>query len=680
MGEPSPEGRGQAEDRLNSWKEIAAYFKRDVTTVQRWEKREGMPVHRHVHDRMSSVYASRAELDAWTRERALPSALETGDSDGPLNSALDPSRPSSPASGRKWLHLSALAVILAAVATAMSFWLQRSEYFWRSPIANARFKAIADFGGVAQAAAISRDGRFVAFLSNQEGRMDVWMTQVGSGEFHNLTKGGVAELVNPSVRTLAFSPDGSLVTFWVRKGEGANGGDISIWAAPTLGGPLRPYLEGAAELDWSPDGSRLAYHTAGPGDPLFVSEASRPLEGKLIITAPSGLHSHFPIWAPDGAFLYFVQGSLPDKMDIWRIAPSTGIPEQITSHMGRVSYPVLINRRTLMYLAGNPDGSGPSLYSMDVERRIPHRLTSGFDRYTSLAASADGTSAVATVEIPKRTIWRLPIADSTLPVRAATQISTGANLVHSPRLGPDYQMYVSDTGTGESIWKISKGMASVLWSGQDAQVIGGPSISLDGHEIAFSAEQGGKTSLFAMHDDGTGRRIVADSLRFVGDPAWAPDGQSITIAVQERGVPRLFRFPMNGRSFAPFVNEYSIDPAWAPDGRFIVYSGPDIGTTFGVKAATAEAANYPLPALTLSRGARRLRFMPRGQKLVVLRGEIKHKNLWLVDLETGNEQQLTSFPPDFDISDFDLSADGREAIVERVQERSNVGLLYLSSR
>jgi len=72
--------------------------------------------------------------------------------------------------------------------------------------------------------------------------------------------------------------------------------------------------------------------------------------------------------------------------------------------------------------------------------------------------------------------------------------------------------------------------------------------------------------------------------------------------------------------------------------------------------------------------------MPRGQKLVVLRGEIKHKNLWLVDLETGNEQQLTSFPPDFDISDFDLSADGREAIVERVQERSNVGLLYLSSR
>src|SRR5690242_14749969 len=51
---------GRTDDRLNSWKEIAAHFNRDVTTVQRWEKREGMPVHRHLHDKMGSIYASRA--------------------------------------------------------------------------------------------------------------------------------------------------------------------------------------------------------------------------------------------------------------------------------------------------------------------------------------------------------------------------------------------------------------------------------------------------------------------------------------------------------------------------------------------------------------------------------------------------------------------------------------------
>jgi len=75
------------DDRLNSWKEIAVYLKRDVTTVQRWERREGMPVHRHVHDRMGSVYAFRAELDDWARSRSLRSASEKAPPSEPSDTA-----------------------------------------------------------------------------------------------------------------------------------------------------------------------------------------------------------------------------------------------------------------------------------------------------------------------------------------------------------------------------------------------------------------------------------------------------------------------------------------------------------------------------------------------------------------------------------------------------------------
>jgi TolB-like protein/tetratricopeptide (TPR) repeat protein len=57
------------EDQLDSWKEIAAYLSRDVTTVQRWERRERMPVHRHVHDKRGSVYALPSELDTWRQTR-----------------------------------------------------------------------------------------------------------------------------------------------------------------------------------------------------------------------------------------------------------------------------------------------------------------------------------------------------------------------------------------------------------------------------------------------------------------------------------------------------------------------------------------------------------------------------------------------------------------------------------
>src|SRR4249920_2895313 len=57
--------------RLDAWKEIAAYLKRDVTTVRRWEKLEGLPVHRHLHGKLGSVFAYADEIDQWSQQRSL---------------------------------------------------------------------------------------------------------------------------------------------------------------------------------------------------------------------------------------------------------------------------------------------------------------------------------------------------------------------------------------------------------------------------------------------------------------------------------------------------------------------------------------------------------------------------------------------------------------------------------
>jgi hypothetical protein len=75
---------GRQEDRLDSWKRIASYLKRDVITVQRWERREGMPVHRHVHDKQGTVFAFRSELDEWWEgRRAGLAAPDTPGSERP---------------------------------------------------------------------------------------------------------------------------------------------------------------------------------------------------------------------------------------------------------------------------------------------------------------------------------------------------------------------------------------------------------------------------------------------------------------------------------------------------------------------------------------------------------------------------------------------------------------------
>jgi TolB-like protein/Flp pilus assembly protein TadD len=64
---PSPQS--DTGDRLDSWKEIASYLRREVRTVQRWEKTEGLPVRRHQHDKLASVFAFKSELDAWRQAR-----------------------------------------------------------------------------------------------------------------------------------------------------------------------------------------------------------------------------------------------------------------------------------------------------------------------------------------------------------------------------------------------------------------------------------------------------------------------------------------------------------------------------------------------------------------------------------------------------------------------------------
>ena len=259
-------------------------------------------------------------------------------------------RPKSAARPIRLAWWAAAGVGLLVIAGAAMWQLQRSEYFWRNPLEGATVTRLTDFEGAEHHAAISRDGKFVAFLSDRDGTWDAWASQVGTGEFHNLTKGSVLELRNPGTRTLGFSPDGSLVTLWSRVPDSVRGSLVDAgWAVPTMGGPLRPYLKGVSEFDWSPDGRRLVYHPPAEGDPLFVTELDEKV-GRQIYVARPGVHNHFPVWSHDGAFIYFVHGLPLEESDVWRIRATGGKPERVTFHNSRVTFPTLL---------GQPDTAVP---------------------------------------------------------------------------------------------------------------------------------------------------------------------------------------------------------------------------------------------------------------------------------------------------------------------------------
>jgi len=77
----------------------------------------------------------------------------------------------------------------------------------------------------------------------------------------------------------------------------------------------------------------------------------------------------------------------------------------------------------------------------------------------------------------------------------------------------------------------------------------------------------------------------------------------------------------------------------------------------------------------LPRGARWVVFGAEPNTIVALRGDFAHRDFWLIDLKTGAARQLTRFASDFDIRDFDLSADKSEVLFDRVEETSTVTLV-----
>ncbi len=100
---------GPDTDRLDSWKEIAVYLGREVRTAQRWERREGLPVHRHCHPKGNSVWALKGEIDVWlhSRNRAASEPAPKEECAEPAAQVLNPTPLAAArmqAKSRSWLQ------------------------------------------------------------------------------------------------------------------------------------------------------------------------------------------------------------------------------------------------------------------------------------------------------------------------------------------------------------------------------------------------------------------------------------------------------------------------------------------------------------------------------------------------------------------------------------------------
>ena len=345
-------------------------------------------------------------------------------------------------SGRfQWVVLAAVL----ALGSAAGWWVTRRPAGTRfdNPLANAQFTRLTSFEGAEHSAAVSPDGRWVAFRADRDGPMDVWLTQVGTGQFFNVTKGKVGEDPYPA-RTVGFSGDGSHISV-------LGPPERRLQLVPLMGGTPRAFLSaGVIEAAWSADGASLVYHTAEDGDPIFVADRNGSNPARIFV-GPRGWHNHFPAWSPDGRWIYCV-GYLAtaNKMDLWRIPLDGGPTEQLTHHATDVvAYPAPIDNRVVLYVARDQDGSGPWLWALEVERRLTHRVSFGLERYTSVAASADGRRLAATVANPSASLWKVSILDRPAEEHDVQSFLLPSVNPTSPRFGGASLFYLS----GGGLWR-----------------------------------------------------------------------------------------------------------------------------------------------------------------------------------------------------------------------------------
>jgi serine/threonine protein kinase len=566
-------------------------------------------------------------------------------------------------------------ILVGSLVAGVGAWIvaNRRRPSVQNPLSNARFTPLTNFEGTKTDPAISPDGKFIAFISDRSGTFDIWLIQANGSSLANLTQGRIGDARAP-LRAIGFSGDGSEV--W---SSGTESRRLMLW--PLMGGAPHNFLdERAAEVAWSPDGTRLVYHTWEPGDPTFVADHNGANQRQIVQSEP-GLHNHFPIWSKDGRWIYFVRGRpATHEMDLWRISADGGTPEQLTHLNTDIAYPTPIDERTILFVAPNEDGAGPWLWAFDAETRISYRVSSGLEQYTALAATADGRRIAASLVNPQVSLWSVPIARRIVEEQDVKAFPLPTVRAQAPRFGVGSLFYLSSRDGADGLWSYRDRQAIEIWKGSEGALHLPPAVSADGRSVAFALRRNGKQQMQVMAADGTGLRPLSSDLDVRGTASWSPDGKWIVAAGSNHDGPGLFKIPVDGGPPVRIATGLFLNPVWSPRGDLIVYCGTQEFSLTPLLAVHPDGTPAKLPEINVQREGERVRFLHDGTGLVYMLGNtLAEQDFWLLDLSTMRSRRLTRLSNPAVMRSFDITPDGSRLVFDRLRENSDILLIDLAT-
>jgi tricorn protease len=263
----------------------------------------------------------------------------------------------------------------------------------------------------------SPDGKWIAFSSNRDGdAYDLYVVPAVGGEPRQLTFHSGTDIVND------WSPDGKKILFYSRRG--ARG--FEEWELDLKSGAAKPLTNQETTLryaSYSPDGKSFAYtKMAGPIQfwrPRYKGSANAEIylqsleNGKTVrVTEYEGMDM-WPMFSPDGRFIYYVSDAANGTPNVVRASASGGRPTAVTKHDGdAVRFPTIARDGSLIAYeyGGNlwtvrPNGGNPTelkIFARTEGKENRHQRLNLTNGVSELEVSRDGKTLALVTRAARR--------------------------------------------------------------------------------------------------------------------------------------------------------------------------------------------------------------------------------------------------------------------------------------
>jgi Tol biopolymer transport system component/DNA-binding winged helix-turn-helix (wHTH) protein len=546
-----------------------------------------------------------------------------------------------------------------------------------APLSKMRITRLTNTGN-ADRAAVSRDGKYVAYVQKEGEQQSLWLRQITA--INNIQ---IVPSASANYQGLTFSPDGNDI-YYVTKEQDSRIG--VLYEVPVLGGTPRKIISDIdSNITFSPDAKRLAFVRLDPNtfeSRLMLANIDGTGEQMLATHHPPGLFvSDGPAWSPDGKVIIWpLRTGEPNRNNITLIAihVADGRQESFTPHqwayVGQTQW--LADGGGLLIDGFDETVSNISIQIWQVsypsgEARM---VTNDLNRYSGISMTADNKSLVTVLSDRVTHFWVAPTGEADQAKQITSRIGDKRGEIMGIAWTPDHRIVYGSTADDEiGVWSMNADGSDQKQLTVDSHINFKPAVSADGSFIVFVSRRTGSAHLWRMSIDGTDPEQITNGINETY-PDISPDGRWVAYTSIGEDQPTIWRIDINSENSGPvrLTEKASSNPSISPDGKLIACFYQDASVLDpkipAIKIAVipstggAPIRTFDVPSNVLLYPG--LHWRPDGRALTYLNTQNEVSNIWSQPLDGSAPTKLTNFTSE-QIFRFAWSPDGKQLIFER---------------